>query len=57
MRNPIDVLNSLKPKAKDPTYHYERLYRNFYNIEFYLQAYYNIYAKPGNMTPERIGRL
>ena len=51
MRNPIDVLNSLKPKAKDPTYHYERLYRNFYNIEFYLQAYYNIYAKPGNMTP------
>ncbi len=51
MRNPIDVLNSLKPKAKDPTYHYERLYRNFYNTEFYLQAYYNIYAKPGNMTP------
>ena len=69
MRNPIDVLNSLKSKAKAPTYHYERLYRNLYNPEFYLQAYYNIYAKPGNMTPatdgqtidgmgmERIGKL
>lgn len=50
MRNPIDVLNSLKSKAKDSTYHYERLYRNLYNPEFYLQAYHNIYAKPGNMT-------
>ena len=69
MRNPIDVLNSLRSKAKAPTYHYERLYRNLYNPEFYLQAYYNIYAKPGNMTPgtdgqtidgmgmERIGKL
>lgn len=69
MRNPIDVLNSLKSKAKAPTYHYERLYRNLYNPEFYLQAYYNIYTKPGNMTPgtdgqtidgmgmERIGKL
>ena len=69
MRNPIDVLNSLRSKAKAPTYHYERLYRNLYNPEFYLQAYYNIYAKPGNMTSgtdrqtidgmgmERIGKL
>lgn len=69
MRNPIDVLNSLKSKAKAPTYHYRRLYRNLYNPEFYLQAYYNIYGKPGNMTPgtdgqtidgmgmERIGKL
>lgn len=50
MRNPINVLNSLRAKAHDPTYHYERLYRNLYNTEFFLQAYYNIYAKPGNMT-------
>ncbi len=69
MRNPIDVLNSLKSKAQNPAYHYERLYRNLYNSEFYLQAYYNIYAKPGNMTAgadgqtvdgmgmERIGKL
>lgn len=56
MRNPIDVLNSLKSKAKIPTYHYERLYRNLYNSEFFLQAYYNIYAKPGNMTPGADGQ-
>ena len=69
MRNPIDVLNSLKSKAQNPAYHYERLYRNFYNSEFFLQAYQNIYAKPGNMTAgadgqtvdgmgmERIGKI
>ena len=69
MRNPIDVLNSLKSKAQSPAYHYERLYRNFYNSEFFLQAYQNIYAKPGNMTEgadgqtvdgmsmERIGKI
>ena len=69
MRNPIDVLNSLKSKAQDPIYHYERLYRNLYNSDFFLQAYSNIYAKPGNMTAgadgqtvdgmgmERIGKI
>lgn len=51
MRNPIDVLNSLSDKAKDPTYRYERLYRNLYNPEFYLVAYKNVYANDGSMTP------
>lgn len=51
MRNPIDVLNSLSDKGKDPTYRYERLYRNLYNPEFYLLAYKNIYANDGSMTP------
>ena len=51
MRNPIDVLNSLSDKAKDPTYRYERLYRNLYNPEFYLLAYKNVYANDGSMTP------
>lgn len=50
MRNPIDVLNSLSDKAKDPTYRYERLYRNLYNPEFYLLAYKNVYANDGSMT-------
>ena len=36
MRNPIDVLNSLKTKACNESYHYERLYRNLYNPEFYV---------------------
>lgn len=51
MRNPIDVLNSLSDKAKDPRYRYERLYRNLYNPEFYLLAYKTIYANDGSMTP------
>ena len=51
MRNPIDVLNSLSEKSKDPSYRFERLYRNLYNPEFYMLAYKNIYANGGSMTP------
>ena len=51
MRNPTDVLNNLSDKSKDPTYRFERLYRNLYNPEFYLLAYMNIYANKGSMTP------
>ena len=51
MRNPNIVLETLSEKSGDSTYKYERLYRNLYNREFYLQAYQNIYAKDGNMTP------
>lgn len=50
MRNPIDVLNSLRSKSQTPSYQYQRLYRNLYNSEFYLMAYQNIYANTGNMT-------
>ena len=51
MRNPIDVLNSLSDKWKNPSYRFERLYRNLYNPEFYMLAYKNIYANDGSMTP------
>ncbi len=51
MRNPTDVLNSLSDKSKNPSYRYERLYRNLYNPEFYMLAYKNIYANDGSMTP------
>lgn len=50
LRNPKIVLDNLKRNSKDENYHYKRLYRNLYNSEFYLLAYNNIYAKPGNMT-------
>ncbi len=50
MRNPIHVLESLKNNATIKDYHYQRLYRNLYNPEFYLLAYQRIYAKQGNMT-------
>lgn len=56
MRNPIDVLNSLRDKAKDENYFYNRLYRNLYNSEFHLQAYQNIYANTGNMTAGTDGK-
>lgn len=39
MRSPINVLESLKSKACNREYSYERLYRNLYNPEFYLLAY------------------
>ncbi|RKJ19777.1 group II intron reverse transcriptase/maturase, partial [Butyricicoccus sp. 1XD8-22] len=41
-------MNSLE--EKDAKYEFHRLYRNLYNVEFYLIAYNNIYAKEGNMT-------
>ena len=50
MRNPANVLASLRTKACNSEYIYERLYRNLYNPEFFLLAYQNIYAKEGNMT-------
>lgn len=56
LRNPIDVLNSLKTKACNESYSYERLYRNLYNAEFYLLAYQNIYAGEGNMTAGTDGK-
>lgn len=43
-------MESLRSKACISDYRYERLYRNLYNPEFYLQAYQNIYATAGNMT-------
>lgn len=56
MRNPQNVLESLKSKAKDTNYHYQRLYRNLYNPEFYLLAYQRIQANPGNMTAGSDGK-
>ncbi|MFI3228305.1 MAG: reverse transcriptase domain-containing protein [Clostridia bacterium] len=56
MRNPNDVLGSLNKSAKNKSYQYERLYRNFYNPEFYLTAYQNIYANQGNMTEGSDGK-
>lgn len=51
LRNPINVLKSLGEKSQEKSYKYQRLYRNLYNLEFYLLAYQNIYANKGSMTP------
>jgi len=50
LRNPIEVLNTLSEKSKDPSYRFERLYRNLYNPEFYMLAYMKIYSNDGSMT-------
>jgi len=51
MRNPENVLNSLREHSAHTAYVYDRLYKNLYNPVFYLQAYQNIYANSGSMTP------
>lgn len=56
MRNPYVVLNNLVSKSKEENYVFDRLYRNLYNPEFYLKAYANLYAKPGNMTEGSDGK-
>ena len=56
MRSPQNVLESLKSKAANANYHYQRLYRNLYNPEFYLLAYQRIQAKQGNMTAGTDGK-
>lgn len=56
MQNPDIVLGIIESKAKETDYKFDRLYRNFYNIEFYKMAYAKIYAKPGNMTAGTDGK-
>lgn len=56
MRSPQNVLESLKSKAYNESYKYERLYRNLYNPQFYLLAYQRIQEKPGNMTAGTDGK-
>ena len=56
MRNPDNVLNSLKSHANNKGYQYQRLYRNLFNQDFFLAAYQKIYAKEGNMTKGADGK-
>ena len=56
MRNPINLLSSLKTHSSDRSYTYERLYRNLYNRELFALAYQNIYASQGNMTKGTDGK-
>lgn len=56
LRNPVEVLSSLRNHACKEDYQYDRLYRNLYNPEFYLAAYQRIYAGEGNMTAGSDGK-
>ncbi|UAT29710.1 group II intron reverse transcriptase/maturase [Bacillus badius] len=50
MRNPKVVLSTLASKAQNESYVFERLYRNLYNPEFYLEAYATLYSNKGSHT-------
>lgn len=50
MRNPKDVLENLQKQACKEDYKFDRLYRNLYNPEFYLEAYAKIARSQGSMT-------
>jgi group II intron reverse transcriptase/maturase len=56
MRNPKIVLGNLVNKTKEPNYTFERLYKNLYNVNFYLMAYDKLYANQGNMTEGTDGK-
>ena len=51
MRSPNVILENLQKHSAAEGYRYERLYRNLYNPDFYLQAHRNIYADNGAVTP------
>ena len=42
MRSPKIILENLQKHSKEENYKYERLYRNLYNEDFYLQALQNL---------------
>ena len=51
MRNPTHVLKSLEEQSRNnKEYIFDRLYRNLYNPDFYMEAYKNIAASQGSMT-------
>lgn len=56
MRNPENVLNSLREHSKISNYKFERLYRILFNDEMFYVAYQNIYARQGNMTKGTDGK-
>lgn len=51
MRKPSHVLKSLEEQScKNKDYSFDRLYRNLYNPDFYMEAYKNIAKSQGSMT-------
>ena len=50
MQNSKIVLYNLSKQAEKENYRYDRLYRNFYNKEFYIKAYTKICKNEGSAT-------
>lgn len=51
MQNANTILSILNQNSvRNKQYVFDRLYRNMFNPDFFMEAYRKMYAKPGNMT-------
>jgi len=51
MQNAKTILSILNQKSvRNKNFVFDRLYRNMFNQDFFMEAYRKMYAKPGNMT-------
>lgn len=48
--------NLVEMSKRDENYVFERIYRNLYNEEFFLEAYAKLAKKEGNMTEGTDGK-
>jgi group II intron reverse transcriptase/maturase len=52
MQKAETILAILNQKSKqNSNFIFDRVYRNLFNYNFFIEAYQNIYSKEGNMTP------
>jgi len=52
MQDAKTILSILNQKSiGDKQFIFDRLYRNMFNFDFFMDAYRKMYANPGNMTP------
>ncbi|MDL2258992.1 group II intron reverse transcriptase/maturase [Eubacteriales bacterium OttesenSCG-928-K08] len=57
MQNANTILSILNQKSvRNKQYVFDRLYRNMFNSDFFMEAYRKMYAKPGNMTAGTDGK-
>ena len=50
----LSILNETSERNKH--FIFDRLYRNMFNQDFFIEAYQKMYAKPGNMTEGTDGK-
>jgi len=57
MQNAKTILSILNQKSvRNELFVFDRLYRNMFNSDFFMDAYRKMYANPGNMTPGTDGQ-
>ena len=57
MQKAKTILSMLNKKSeRNEQFVFDRLYRNMFNQDFFIEAYQKLYAKPGNMTEGTDGK-